>query len=136
MGAHGSLSLFLKNRDLFRSVSGIAPICEPTKCPWGEKAFSGYLAGGVEEGRAHDSVCLLRAVRAGDRVELLVDVGTNDKFEKEGQLRTDSLIAVLEERSDVLTGKVTKWDGYDHGYYFVQTVIGNHIDWHADRLAK
>lgn len=134
MGGHGALTMFLKHRNLFTSVSAIAPICEPTKCGWGEKAFSGYLEGGVAEGAAHDAVSLLRAIPAGKTVEILVDVGTNDKFEREGQLRTDSLEAVLKERSDVLSGKVTRWAGYDHGYYFVQTVIGNHIDWHADRL--
>ena len=27
----------------YRSVSAFAPICNPIKCPWGQKAFGGYL---------------------------------------------------------------------------------------------
>jgi S-formylglutathione hydrolase len=43
MGGHGALVLFLRRPDLFKSVSAFAPIAHPTQCPWGEKAFSGYL---------------------------------------------------------------------------------------------
>lgn len=28
---------------LLQAVSAFAPICNPTQCPWGQKAFSGYL---------------------------------------------------------------------------------------------
>ena len=44
MGGHGALTLHLKNPTKFKTVSAFAPICAPTKCPWGEKAFSNYLA--------------------------------------------------------------------------------------------
>ncbi|HPA39146.1 MAG TPA: alpha/beta hydrolase-fold protein, partial [Phenylobacterium sp.] len=43
MGGHGALTLALRHPDLFRSVSAFAPIVSPTRCPWGEKAFSAYL---------------------------------------------------------------------------------------------
>jgi Predicted esterase len=43
MGGHGALTLALKHPDLFKSVSAFAPICAPSQCPWGEKAFSQYL---------------------------------------------------------------------------------------------
>jgi S-formylglutathione hydrolase len=26
-------------------------------------------------------------------------------------------------------------EGYDHSYYFVSTFIGDHLEWHAERLA-
>ena len=39
MGGHGALTLFLKNPGQYKSVSAFAPITNPTKCPWGEKAF-------------------------------------------------------------------------------------------------
>lgn len=47
MGGHGALICALKNPGLYRSVSAFAPISNPTQCPWGKKAFSGYL--GPEE---------------------------------------------------------------------------------------
>lgn len=43
MGGHGALVCSLKNPGLFKSVSAFAPICNPINCPWGEKAFKGYL---------------------------------------------------------------------------------------------
>ena len=43
MGGHGALTLALRHPDLYQSVSAIAPICAPSQCPWGEKAFGGYL---------------------------------------------------------------------------------------------
>jgi pimeloyl-ACP methyl ester carboxylesterase len=43
MGGHGALTIALKNPEKYASVSAFAPICNPTKCPWGQKAFSGYL---------------------------------------------------------------------------------------------
>lgn len=43
MGGHGAISIHLKNPGMFQSVSAFAPICNPTACPWGVKAFEGYL---------------------------------------------------------------------------------------------
>ena len=43
MGGHGALILALRNPGMFQSVSAFAPICNPMKCPWGEKAFSGEI---------------------------------------------------------------------------------------------
>ena len=43
MGGHGALVCALRNSGLYRSVSAFAPICHPHACPWGQKAFSGYL---------------------------------------------------------------------------------------------
>lgn len=43
MGGHGALICALKNPGLYKSVSAFAPICNPTECPWGQKAFTGYL---------------------------------------------------------------------------------------------
>ena len=40
MGGHGALIMALKNPGRFTSVSAFAPIVNPTKVPWGQKAFS------------------------------------------------------------------------------------------------
>jgi S-formylglutathione hydrolase FrmB len=44
--------------DAYASVSAFAPICNPTKCPWGEKAFTGYL-GSVDAGKEYDATELV-----------------------------------------------------------------------------
>lgn len=43
MGGHGALVSTLRNPGLYKSVSAFAPICNPMECPWGVKAFKGYL---------------------------------------------------------------------------------------------
>jgi len=43
MGGHGALVAALRNPATYRSVSAFAPIVAPMHCPWGEKAFAGYL---------------------------------------------------------------------------------------------
>ena len=43
MGGHGALICALKNPGMYASVSAFAPICNPVACPWGKKAFTGYL---------------------------------------------------------------------------------------------
>merc|ERR1719473_824131 len=60
MGGHGALTLHLKNPGKFRSVSAFSPICNPTECQWGKKAFEGYL-GSVEAGKEYDSTELMRS---------------------------------------------------------------------------
>ena len=41
MGGHGALVSYLKNPGAYASVSAFSPICNPTQCAWGEKAFKG-----------------------------------------------------------------------------------------------
>jgi len=78
MGGHGALSLFLRNPGVFKSVSALAPICNPTQSPWGKKAFEAYL-GSAEAGKAHDATELV-ATYKGPRVPILIDQGTADDF--------------------------------------------------------
>ena len=40
MGGHGALTIALKSPDAWASTSAFAPICNPTECPWGKKAFA------------------------------------------------------------------------------------------------
>jgi S-formylglutathione hydrolase len=54
MGGHGALTLALKHPELYTSVSAFSPICNPTNCLWGQKAFTAYL-GSVDAGKAHDA---------------------------------------------------------------------------------
>ena len=61
MGGHGALTLALRHPGVFRSVSALAPICAPTKCPWGHKAFLGYLGQDESTWAAHDASLLMAA---------------------------------------------------------------------------
>src|SRR3546814_16368964 len=63
MGGHGAITIHLKNPGAYKSVSAFAPICAPTLCPWGQKAFLGYLGKDRSEWREYDS-CALKIGRA------------------------------------------------------------------------
>lgn len=74
MGGHGALSLFLKNPGKYKSVSAFAPIANPLKCPWGEKAFKGYFGDDWQsKGAEHDSTELLKKWKGAD-LDILIDV--------------------------------------------------------------
>lgn len=73
MGGHGALTIYLHAPPgTYRSVSAFAPISNPTECPWGHKAFNGYLAGGIDEARGrYDATELIRRVK--EPVHILID---------------------------------------------------------------
>jgi S-formylglutathione hydrolase len=132
MGGHGALTIALKNPDRYRSVSAFAPIVAPMDCPWGQKAFTGYLGDDRETWRAHDASELIRALPSVDgRPPLLVDQGLADPF-LEQQLLPERLEKACAAAGYPLT--LRRQRGYDHGYYFISTFIEEHLRHHARAL--
>ena len=129
MGGHGALTLALRHPGRWRSVSVIAPICAPTECSWGRNAFAAYLGDDEGEWARHDACRLIAG--GAELAELLVDQGEADPFLHE-QLKPDRLEAACAAAGVPLT--LRRHAGYDHSYYFVSTVLGDHVGWHADRL--
>jgi S-formylglutathione hydrolase len=130
MGGHGALTLALKNPGLYQSVSAFAPIAAPMHCPWGVKAFNGYLGDDTTAWAQHDASAL---IAAGARApHLLIDQGLSDKFLAE-QLHPHR----LEEACDLAGQPLTlrRHAGYDHGYYFIQSFLDDHLQHHAASLA-
>ena len=129
MGGHGALTVALRNRELFRSVSAFAPIVAPSQVPWGQKALAGYLGEDRASWRKHDAVAL---IEDGARLsEILVDVGDSDPF-IEKELRPELLERACAEAGIPLTLRIQA--GYDHSYYFISTFMADHLRWHAARL--
>lgn len=126
MGGHGALTLALRNPGRYRSVSAFAPICAPSRCPWGEKAFSAYLGDDREAWLVHDSCELIR--RADRHVPVLVDQGAADAFLAE-QLQTPLLEAACRDSDYPATLRMQA--GYDHSYFFIASFIDEHIAFHA-----
>ncbi|HEX3677062.1 MAG TPA: S-formylglutathione hydrolase [Sphingomicrobium sp.] len=130
MGGHGALTVALRNPDMFRSVSAFAPIVAPAQVPWGQRALAGYLGDNRAAWRRHDAVAL---IEDGARVpELLVDVGTADRFLDE-ELRPELLERACADAGIALTLRLQP--GYDHSYYFISTFMADHLHWHAERLS-
>jgi len=78
MGGHGALVCALKNPGLYKSVSAFAPICNPINCPWGDKAFSGYLGGNKESWKQWDALSSCRVITARHYPYLLIRVWRMD----------------------------------------------------------
>jgi S-formylglutathione hydrolase len=134
MGGHGALTLALRHPGRFRSVSAFAPVCAPTKCPWGEKAFLGYLGSNRAEWLLHDATALMSEQdKAPFPTGILLDQGLADKFLEE-QLRPALFESACREVNQPLT--IRRHHGYDHGYYFIQTFMEDHLAFHAARLGK
>ncbi|KAM7199095.1 Alpha/Beta hydrolase fold [Naviculisporaceae sp. PSN 640] len=135
MGGHGALTLYLKYPELYKSVSAFAPIANPVNCPWGQKAFSGYLGGdNTEEWKKHDATELVKGWTKGKDLKMLIDVGTGDNFYKQGQLLPENFEKAAKEAgvSDGLTLRYQ--EGYDHSYYFMASFADEHVDHAAKYL--
>jgi S-formylglutathione hydrolase len=130
MGGHGALICALKNPERYRSLSAFAPICAPMRCPWGEKAFAGYLGDDRAAWRAWDATEL--AAGSDWKSEVLVDQGSADNF-LASQLKPHLLQEAFAQAGIPLTLRYQA--GYDHSYYFMQSFIGEHLPHHA-RLLK
>ena len=131
MGGHGALTIALRNPSLFRSVSAFAPICSPTRCPWGEKALSRYLGTDRKAWGDCDASLLVESL-GWSGPPLLVDQGTADNFLAE-QLKPELLEAACKQAGVGL--KLRRQEGYDHSYYFMATFIEDHLRYHATNLA-
>ena len=133
MGGHGALTLALRHPGVFRSLSALAPICAPMRCPWGEKAFTGYLGADRTRWGEHDATVLMENQPMPPYPGgILVDQGLDDKFLAAGQLRPELLEAACAAIGQPLT--LRRHAGYDHGYYFVQSVVADHLAHHARQL--
>ncbi|HEY4163008.1 MAG TPA: S-formylglutathione hydrolase [Dongiaceae bacterium] len=130
MGGHGALISALKNPDLYRSVSAFAPISAPSRCPWGQKAFTGYLGGDKTKWNAYDASVLVGA-RAFPS-EILIDQGLSDQFLKD-QLYPEAFEEAATQSGQRLSSR--RHAGYDHGYYFIQSFVADHLRHHARLLA-
>ena len=132
MGGHGALTLALRHPGRFKSLSAFAPICAPTRCPWGEKAFTGYLGPDRTSWGEHDATVLMEnqplAPYPGG---ILIDQGLDDKFLAD-QLHPHLFEAACSAIGQPLT--LRRHAGYDHGYYFIQSFIDDHLRHHAQQL--
>ena len=134
MGGHGALTIALKEpAGSWASVSAFAPISNPTQCPWGQKAFENYL-GSVDAGNDHDATLLVQQEGATSYDDILIDVGTDDIFGKEGQLLVENLEEAAAKAGQKIT--VRRQEGFGHSYYTMATFIDDHIDFHMKRLRK
>ncbi len=130
MGGHGALICALKHPEIFRSCSAFAPITHPMQCPWGEKAFTGYLGPDRTNWAQWDACELVQATTFDGLI--LVDQGDADPF-LEIQLRPDQLQSAFDKAN--LNLQLRMHRGYDHSYYFISSFMADHLEHHAKFLS-
>ncbi len=129
MGGHGALVCALRNPGQYKSLSAFAPIAAPMRCPWGKKAFKGYLGDDHAPWREYDASELVRRARFAGPI--LVDQGLADKFLSD-QLSPEVFEAACRDAGQPLT--LRRQEGYDHGYFFIATFMEDHLRHHASQL--
>ncbi len=131
MGGHGALTLALRNPEQYKSVSAFAPIAAPSQSPWGRKAFSNYFGAETQIWREHDATELV--ARRAYPGPILIDQGTADQYLAE-QLLPEKFAAAAAKSGQRLNLRMQQ--GYDHGYYFIQTFMADHLRHHAEQLGS
>ncbi|AIY67531.1 S-formylglutathione hydrolase [Pseudoalteromonas piratica] len=129
MGGHGALTIGLKNQNSYRAISAFSPITNPINCPWGQKAFTHYLGSNKELWLDYDA-CELLKMQASS-LPILVDQGDADGFLAE-QLKPENLLDAAKQSNTEITLRMQP--GYDHSYYFIQSFINEHLDFHSTHL--
>ena len=128
MGGHGALTMAMTLPETYRSVSAFAPIANPSESDWGRKQLTAYLGADRAAWAGHDATLLMR--ERGYPGDMLIDQGTADQFLD--LLRPEALAQAVAARRQPAVMRMQP--GYDHSYFFVQSFIGDHIRWHAERL--
>ena len=126
MGGHGALTIALKNSKNFSSVSAFSPIVNPINCPWGQKAFTGYLGKDKETWQEYDATVLMQ--KSGAKLPMLVDQGSEDNFLVE-QLKPEALVEAAKTVNYPL--EIRMQPGFDHSYFFIASFIEDHLRFHA-----
>lgn len=130
MGGHGALTLYFKYPDLFTSCSAFAPIVAPAQVPWGQKIFTTYLGDDQNIWALHDATALVQKIQnAKDNHAILIDQGLGDDFLKE-QLQPELFEQACKNAGQKLTLRLH--EGYDHSYFFIQSFIEDHLEWHQE----
>jgi len=116
---------------------------DATEMPWAghwcmesyivKELLPGVLGQDESTWAAHDASALMSQQTSAPYANgLLIDQGLADKFLVE-QLKPELFEAACAQAGQPLT--LRRHAGYDHGYYFIQSFVGDHLRHHAERLA-
>ena len=127
MGGHGALLLGFKFPGKFVSVSALSPVCAASESAWGQAAYTEYFGDDKSLWAQADASQIIE--QFGQQYSsILVDQGAADEFLADGQLQTSKLQQACTNAKQPLTLRYQA--GHDHSYYFIQTVINEHIEHH------
>lgn len=129
VGGNGAIICALRNPGQYQSVSVLAAVSNPIKSALGKKAFTDYLGTDEETWKSYDATELV-AKYDGPPLELFIDQGAED--ESLINLMPENLVEAAKKAQMPFIYKLC--EGYNHGYFFVATFIGEHMAYHAKFL--
>tara|TARA_Y100000741_G_scaffold222717_1_gene169933 strand:+ start:518 stop:1342 length:825 start_codon:yes stop_codon:yes gene_type:complete len=128
MGGGGAIQCAIKNKELFKSISAFSPICSLSKSSFASLAIKEYLNNNSETINLYDPLYLIENSESIEKIK--IDVGLNDEFLDD--LYLNDFEKVCSKNNQKLF--VNKHHGYDHGYYFIQSFIKDHFEFHSSNL--
>jgi len=131
MGGHGALTIGLKNSGNYNSISAFSPIVNPSSCPWGIKAFRNYLGEDEACWSEYDACTLFSKQNDNQLLPILIDQGESDEFLKEQLLLENFEILANNKNCNI---QIQRHPGYDHSYFFIESFIDQHLQFHASYL--
>ena len=138
MGGHGALVCALRNPSRYKSVSAFAPIAAPMQVSLGKKGVQRTISARTPQAWREYDASELVARKPFPR-PILIDQGTADQF-LPSSCCPEKFAAAAAKSGQQLTLRMQP--GYDHGYYFIQTFMADHLRHHAaiseeiDRVAR
>ena len=130
MGGGGAIQCALKNTNIFKSVSAFSPICSLHKSAFAKDACDKYLGNNIDKINLYDPIFLIENYNKLDQIK--IDVGLADEFLND--LFINDFEKICEKNSQKLI--IKKHEGFDHGYYFIQSFINDHFKFHSSILKK
>lgn len=134
MGGHGALTIGLRNPDKFQSCSAFAPICNPSKSETGSKAFREYLGSNSATWSKYDATEIISTLHGASPIPILITQGSEDEFYTKELLLPHNFMEQVKKNDGNQEVIFNFENGFDHSYWFVQTFIEDHLDFHARHL--
>jgi len=128
MGGGGAIQCALKNQ-LYKSVSAFSPICSIHQSEFAKEARQQYLNNNYDNLNLYDPLFLIEKTEKKFE-QIKIDVGLDDEFFND--LFIDDFQELCKKNNQNLT--LNKHEGFDHGYFFIQSFIEKHIKYHASFL--
>ena len=131
MGGGGAIQIALKNKKIFKSISAFSPICSLFKSNFSSLAIKEYLNSNNEIIKKYDPISLIKESTIRDDI-IKIDVGLEDEY------LNDLFIDEFEKECVKNNQKVEvkRHKGYGHNYYFLQTFIKEHLDFHFNQYIR
>ena len=129
MGGGGAIQCAFKNPKYFKSLSAFSPICSLYKSNFAQLALKNYFNNETSLINSFDPLYLLNEQKnLFDNI--LIDVGLKDEF------INDLFIEEFVNKCDKIGQKTNfrKHLDFGHDYYFIQSFIKDHFDFHSNIL--